>query len=253
MADVVLLYAIGCPNVIAARSNLMRAFSQAGIGASWREIDVDDAATSEEWRRFGSPTVLVDGEDVAGGTRFDGPSCRVYDDDGRLAGAPGVETIAMKLTLARSVPEDPLSADADNGKRARPVGALVAGLPGVVLALLPKGLCPACWPAYAAVLSALGLGFLMQDRYLLPLTLGFLALTTAVLSFRARQRHGFTPAIVAFLAGGLFLSSKFVFEVPALSYVGLGAFMLAVIWNAWPARKTACPACPPAGSVMSSS
>lgn len=42
-------------------------------------------------------------------------------------------------------------------------------LPGVTVSLLPKLMCPACWPAYAGLLSSLGLGFLISARYLLPL------------------------------------------------------------------------------------
>ena len=52
-------------------------------------------------------------------------------------------------------------------------------LPGVSVALLPKLMCPACWPAYAAALSALGRGFLMQERYLLPINVAALALATS--------------------------------------------------------------------------
>jgi|GEM_PF-2330127 len=36
----------------------------------------------------------------------------------------------------------------------------------------PQGRCPACWPAYAGVLSALGLGFLLESAYLLPMVMG---------------------------------------------------------------------------------
>jgi hypothetical protein len=36
-------------------------------------------------------------------------------------------------------------------------------VPGIGLSLLPKIACPACWPAYAGLLSSLGLGFLGGD------------------------------------------------------------------------------------------
>ena len=54
----------------------------------------------------------------------------------------------------------------------------VAMLPGIGVSLLPKLICPMCWPAYAGIVSALGLGFLISTKYLLPLTFIFLALTT---------------------------------------------------------------------------
>jgi hypothetical protein len=47
-------------------------------------------------------------------------------------------------------------------------------VPGIGLSLLPKVACPACWPAYAGLLSSLGLGFLVSTAYLLPMTAAFL-------------------------------------------------------------------------------
>ena len=66
----------------------------------------------------------------------------------------------------------------------------LAALPGIGVSLLPKLMCPACWPAYAGLVSALGLGFLISTQYLLPLTVVFLALTAWVLGYRASRRHG---------------------------------------------------------------
>jgi hypothetical protein len=67
----------------------------------------------------------------------------------------------------------------------------LAVLPGIGVSLLPKMMCPICWPAYAGVVSALGLGFLISTKYLLPLTVAFLAITAAALGFRASRRHGY--------------------------------------------------------------
>jgi hypothetical protein len=44
--------------------------------------------------------------------------------------------------------------------------ALLAA-PGVGVSLLPKLVCPLCWPAYAGLLSTFGLGFLIS-RLTLP-------------------------------------------------------------------------------------
>ena len=46
--------------------------------------------------------------------------------------------------------------------------ASVLVVPGIVAALLPSLTCPLCWPAYADVLSALGVGFVGTTAYLLP-------------------------------------------------------------------------------------
>ena len=53
----------------------------------------------------------------------------------------------------------------------------LVALPGVGVSLLPKLMCPACWPAYAGIVSALGLGFLVSTKYLLLLTAAFLSIT----------------------------------------------------------------------------
>jgi hypothetical protein len=49
-------------------------------------------------------------------------------------------------------------------------------LPSVAFSMLPKLACPACWPAYAGLLTSVGLGFLISTVYLLPLTIAFLVL-----------------------------------------------------------------------------
>src|SRR2546422_4333487 len=63
----------------------------------------------------------------------------------------------------------------------------VVALPGVAVSLLPKLVCPMCWPAYAGLLSSVGLGFLISAAYLLPFTAGFLALALAAMGFRANR------------------------------------------------------------------
>ena len=61
-------------------------------------------------------------------------------------------------------------------------------LPGIGVAMLPKLLCPLCWPAYASIVSSLGLGFLVGTTYLLPITASFLGITLWVLALRAHER-----------------------------------------------------------------
>jgi hypothetical protein len=237
--DVVLLYERSCPNVRAARANLMHAFSAAKLPAEWREVDIDAPDTPAEWRAFGSPTILVDAADVGGSAPAAGATCRLYDDGGKLVRAPAVDRIVARL---RAEPEDggaPSKPTRRSGLR-----AAIAAVPGVGIALLPKLACPACWPAYAAVLSALGLGFLMESRYLLPITITPLALATFAIGFRARARRGYAPAIVAAVAAVALVVAKFVLDSDPLTYATTAVFASAAIWNAWPVRRdAACPAC----------
>ena len=105
-------------------------------------------------------------------------------------------------------------------------------VPGIGVAMLPKLLCPLCWPLYAGVVSSVGLGFLIGTTYLLPITSVFLILTLAVLGFRARQRRGFGPFLIGLVASASVLIGKFYLESNALVYGGVGLLVVASLWNA---------------------
>lgn len=107
-------------------------------------------------------------------------------------------------------------------------------LPGIGLSVLPKFVCPVCWPAYTSLLSSVGLGFLVSGPYLLPLTAVFLTLALATLAFRANQRRGYGPFQLGLVAAIGILVSKFVWEFTAAVYAAVGLLVLASIWNAWP-------------------
>lgn len=116
-------------------------------------------------------------------------------------------------------------------------------LPSVGVALLPKLACPMCWPAYAGLLSAIGLGFLISTAYLLPITTAFLLVAVAMLGFRASARRGYGPMLLGAGASAAVLSGKFVLEAGAVMYGGLALLVAASIWNNWPSRSASCPEC----------
>src|SRR5216683_2329652 len=93
--------------------------------------------------------------------------------------------------------------------------------PGICVALLPKLLCPLCWPLYAGIVSSVGLGFLIGTTYLLPLTAAFLALTVVVLAFRAKQRRGYGPLMLGLLASACVMLGKFYFDSISSVYGGV--------------------------------
>jgi mercuric ion transport protein len=115
--------------------------------------------------------------------------------------------------------------------------SLVA-LAGVGVSLLPKLACPMCWPAYAGLLSSIGLGFLLSAAYLLPLTVGFLALALAAMAFRARTRRGYGPLLLGLVAATGVLTGKFVWEGDAIMYGAVGLLVTASLWNLSPHRVT---------------
>jgi hypothetical protein len=109
-------------------------------------------------------------------------------------------------------------------------------VPGVGVSLLPKLICPLCWPAYAALLSALGLGFLISTAYLFPLTALFLALADGSLAFRASRRRGLGPFWLGLAASIVVLIGKFHFDSVVAMFLGVGILVAASVWNAWPRR-----------------
>lgn len=122
--------------------------------------------------------------------------------------------------------------------------------PGIAFALVPA--CPACWPAYAGVLGALGLGTMVDVRLQLPLTLLFLGIALAALLFRARARRGYGPALLGALSAAIILAGKFALLSVPVTTAGAAALIAAAIWNVWPRRATApgaCSACTPVESV----
>ena len=107
----------------------------------------------------------------------------------------------------------------------------LAALPGVGVSLLPKLACPLCWPAYAGLLTTVGLGFLISERYLTALTSAFLAISIAALAFRARYRRGYGPALAGVVAAAIILTAKFDYESTATMYAGLALLIAASLWN----------------------
>ena len=96
-----------CPNADRARSMIRIALRETGEHSVWAEWDREDPATPPELRRFGSPTVLVNGQDVGcdenGAAQSDANSCRVYMDEcGCICGAPSADLIAAAIQRIQS-------------------------------------------------------------------------------------------------------------------------------------------------------
>ena len=121
-------------------------------------------------------------------------------------------------------------------------------LPGVFFSVFPTLVCPGCWPAYAGLLSALGLPFIPSNVYLFPATTFFLALSLAALGFRARQRRGYGPFFLGLAASAAILVSKFIVDIQPASYASAGFLIAASVWNSVPrsaAMALSCVHCAP--------
>ena len=114
-------------------------------------------------------------------------------------------------------------------------------VPAVGAALLPSLSCPACWPAYASLLSVVGLTFLAESKYLLWLNLVALLIGLMVLLRRARTR-GYRPLVLGAIASITILTGKFEFASNAITWLGATALITAFIWSG--ALIKSAPTCP---------
>lgn len=238
--QVELVYENTCPNVAAARGQLLQAFAQSDIAPDWREWEVSASDAPDHIHGYGSPTILVDGKDVSGEmTEGHDYCCRVYaHDEMSNKGVPAVKDIMHALKAGRRDTAPPTKS-----ARWKLNGAV---MPAFGTALLPKLTCPACWPAYAGLLSSFGVGFFDYTPYLLPLTGMFVLIALAALGFRARQRRGFRPLLLGATGAAVLLIGKFAYDSDVAMYAGLAVLVAASLWNSWPMKQFKgkdCPAC----------
>ena len=86
-----LIYFDGCPNAEPARTNLREALVALDLTAEWQEWEQGDATAPEHAKLHGSPTILVNGQDVTGvEAGVTGAACRA-------GGAPSIEAIRAAL------------------------------------------------------------------------------------------------------------------------------------------------------------
>jgi len=100
-----------------------------------------------------------------------------------------------------------------------------ATVPGLLVSVLPFGGCPACWPLYAGALSALGLGALLSESYLLPLTSVLLTFSVGALAWQAKRRRGYQPFVLGLLATTGILLGKFVVHSGLLAGSGVAVLV----------------------------
>lgn len=234
MMTIELIYDSDCPNVENTRSHLRKACAQAGLEPRWREWNRSFPDSPSYVWHYGSPSVLVNGKDVAGLQPAPGGNCcRLYlGDKGEVRRSPAVEVIVAALVQCDE-------AEIDSGSRAKRFGwrGSLGILPGLATALLPNLACPACWPAYAGLMGALGLGVLIQSRHLFLVTGFFLLVAVAALGFRVRMRRAYGPFLTGALAAGLIIIGKFLLESEPVAYLGVATLIFAGFWNCWPINR----------------
>ena len=97
-------------------------------------------------------------------------------------------------------------------------------------------------PVVLAAVGAAGLGFLINDAYLVPIFMAFVALSLWLL-YRSARRHAslvpFWVALAGGLAGGiaLWLTVTGFYPGSWLTYLGLTVLVAATIWDAVHGRR----------------
>jgi len=111
-------------------------------------------------------------------------------------------------------------------------------IPAITAALLPNVTCPACWPIYAGVLSAVGLGFLMTGAYFYILVSILLSISLFSLLYKAKTRRGYTPFILGSVSTVIILAGKYFQTSDYVLYSGAAILIVASIWNNIPKKST---------------
>lgn len=119
---------------------------------------------------------------------------------------------------------------------------IAAGVSAVGASLLPSLSCPACWPAYASLLSAVGLSFLSHSKYLLWLN-GAALLSSLIVLWRRARQAGYIPVAIAALAAVAILSGKFWLNSNLTNWTGAAALLAAFVWSGTKSRPASCTSC----------
>lgn len=225
--NVELIYEKTCPNIEAARTRLVQAFHRAHIPPKWCEWEVTQSDTPDYARGYGSPTILVEGNDVSGEhNQAGGNSCRLYPTGNGYEPVPTVNKIAGALSRAAS----------NSTVAGKSRGFSIAALPSLGVALVPKLTCPICWPAYTALLSSAGISFVNYTPYLLPTIAILLVISLCALAYRAQARRGYGPFWLGLLGSFVTLIGKFVIENDLTLNLGIALLVAASLWNIWPRK-----------------
>lgn len=123
---------------------------------------------------------------------------------------------------------------------------------------LTVGLCPVCIPAIGALLSSIGLGFLVNEAVLRPVLIGFIAAAWFGFGWSYFREHGSPyPGVLGVVAGLSLYVGRYVYLGgtwnAVLMYGGVAAMIAASIWNLVLRRaarraEARCPACANGGT-----
>ena len=109
----------------------------------------------------------------------------------------------------------------------------LAGVPGVIVAVLPKATCPICVAAYAGAVSSLGLGFLLTDRVLNPIIIASLIISVGSVAWNTRRSGRLAPLLVSLIGACAVVLGRVVWSFPVAVYGGVVLLVGASVWTLW--------------------
>lgn len=220
MNQVKLIYFEGCPEA----KNVRAALLTAGI-YDFEVIIQNKLPKDHEFRNFSSPC-LLSGHELVYGTRINGDMGSCTFGTGDLSQI----LLNIKTSVAPSAPK---------------VRKGLRSFWGPFLTALLAFKCPACIPALAAGLSALGLGFMLSQVVIKSVFIFFLLITLTGLSFSYRKKHkNIIPVIGAIIFSLILFLGRFHFVNQLMLYSGMAGLLTMVIMDLALNAKRPCPACP---------
>jgi len=227
MIKIELIYDFDCPNVDKARANLKKALENLPIDKKWIEWERAELTAPTYVQRYGSPTVLIDGNSIAkDGVNEEGSSCRIYlDEHGKISHIPSVNQIRTAIQVAIQK------------QKTWPLIVILSSVGSGILALVPAISCPLCWPAYTSLLSVLGIGFFNYTHYLAPLLICLIGFVGFLLWRNYRLHQQILPFLLALIGGILAMIAKFIYPNYTMMYVGIACLVIASIVNIFYVKK----------------
>ncbi|RMF29195.1 MAG: DUF2703 domain-containing protein [Chloroflexi bacterium] len=101
------LYYEECPSHEKALERLRQVMAEEGIQAEIEIIKVETEEQAQRWRFVGSPTILINGQDIdpPPSDAYYALTCRAYRlEDGRISPLPSTAMIRRALRAARASP-----------------------------------------------------------------------------------------------------------------------------------------------------
>jgi MerC mercury resistance protein len=113
----------------------------------------------------------------------------------------------------------------------------LAALPAAFLSLLPAVTCSACLGAYAGLLSALGLGFLVRSTVLEPLLISTLLIGLGSIVWSTLRQRNPWPLALTLLGDLAVVIGRYAVASQEMQWLGFPLILGGALWSIWLRRR----------------